>query len=83
MIAVEELFKGDEIVIAFAHLLSLDGDHIVMYPIFHCIVALGCHALSYLTFMVREEKVEPPSVNIKSFTSPEAAPLIILDASKR
>ena len=40
MLAGEKLFEGDEVAQRFAHLLSIDGDHIVVHPVVYHLAAL-------------------------------------------
>ena len=65
MRAVEELFEGNEVVIRLTHLLSGNGDHIVMHPIVHRLMSLCCHALGNFTLMVREHQIESAAMNIE------------------
>ena len=65
MTAGEEVFKGDEVIVALAHLLALNGNHVVVHPGVHGGFALCCHALGNLTFMMREDEVEATAVNVK------------------
>ena len=65
MVAVEELAEGDEVVVALAHLLSGDGDHVVVHPVAHRLVALGGHALGDLAFMVGEHEVHAAAVDVE------------------
>ena len=41
MFSSEKLLQGDEIAQGFSHFLSVDGDHIVVHPVFHGISAIG------------------------------------------
>ena len=65
MCAVEELLQGDEVAEALPHFLPIDGDHVVMHPVAHHLVALAGHGLCNLTFMVWEDKVHAAAVNIE------------------
>ena len=51
---VKEFIEGDEVAEALTHLLSVDGNHIVMHPIVHRFVTEGGARLSYFAFVVRE-----------------------------
>ncbi len=66
--ALEELLESDEVVVALAHLLAVDGDHIVVNPIFHRFMSLSGYTLSYLTLMMGEKKVEAASVDVETFS---------------
>ena len=68
MRAVEELIEGDEVAIRLAHLLSVDGDHVVVHPIVYSRVALGGAGLRNLALVVREEQVETSTVDVKLLT---------------
>ncbi len=65
MVSGEELLKGYEIAIRFAHLLAVDGNHIVVHPAFHGLMPLGRHALRYLAFMVGEHEVHAAAMDIE------------------
>ena len=65
MVSGEELLKGYEIAIRFAHLLAVDGNHIVVHPAFHGLMPLGRHALRYLAFMVGEHEIHAAAVDIE------------------
>jgi hypothetical protein len=39
-LAGEELLKGDEVAERLAHLLAVDGNHVVVHPVVHHLVAL-------------------------------------------
>src|SRR5512138_3793108 len=65
MITTEHLGLPDHIIITLAHLLPIDGDHIVMDPVTH-----GCHmiadgALCNLTFMMGKQKIHTATVNVE------------------
>ena len=63
--AVEELFESDEVAKRFSHLLTVDGNHIVVHPVVNGIVTTGSHRLSYFALVVREHKVHAAAVDIK------------------
>ena len=65
MVAGEELFEGDEVAQRLAHLLSVDGYHVVVHPVFHHLVALACHSLCYLALMMRKHEVHAASVDVE------------------
>ena len=48
VITREELVKRNEVTQRFAHLLPVDGNHVVMHPIVHRLVPLRSHRLGYL-----------------------------------
>ena len=41
--AGEELVEGDEIAERFAHFLTVDGDHVVVHPVAHGVMAVVGH----------------------------------------
>ncbi len=65
MVAREELLKGDEIAKALAHLLPVDGDHVVVHPVVHHLVALRRHGLCYLALVVGEDEVHAATVDVE------------------
>ena len=65
MIACEELLKSDKVAKRLAHLLSVDGNHVVVHPILHHRVALTSHSLRYLALMMGEHKVHTTSMNVE------------------
>ena len=65
MIASEELLQGDEVTQALTHLLTVDGNHIVVHPVMNHLVALRSHSLRNLALVVRENQIHTATVNIK------------------
>ena len=65
MRAGEELVEGDEVAEALAHLLPVDGDHVVVHPVFDHLVALRGHGLGYLALVVGEDEVHPAAVDVE------------------
>ena len=61
----EEFKQRDEIAQALAHFLAVDGNHVVVHPVAHHIIALGSCSLSYLTLMMWENQVHASSVNVE------------------
>ena len=56
MLPREELIQGDEVPERLTHLLSVDGDHIVVHPVANeWLTMLRCLSLSYLALVVRED----------------------------
>ena len=49
----------------FAHLLPVDGNHVVMHPIVHRLVPLRSHRLGYLAFVVGEKQIHASAVNVE------------------
>ena len=65
MIACEELLQSDEVAQALTHLLTVDGNHVIMHPVVNHLIALRSHSLSNLALMMRENQVHTASVNIE------------------
>ena len=65
MVTGEQLRKGDEVPEGFAHLLSVDRDHVVVHPVADATGASPCHILGNLAFMVREHQVHSASVDVE------------------
>ena len=65
VIACEELLQGNEVTQALTHLLTVDGNHIVVHPVMNHLVALRSHSLSNLALVVRENQIHAATVNIK------------------
>ena len=67
MLATEQLAQLDHVVVALAHLFSVDGDHIIMQPIpcGHFMVAY--HALCDLALVMRKLKIHTTTMDVKSF----------------
>ena len=61
----KELFERDEIAQTLAHFLPIDGNHVVVHPIFHHRFALTRHSLCYLALMMGEDKVHASAMNIE------------------
>ena len=55
MIAGKELFECNKVPEALSHLLSVDGNHIIMHPVMHHLVALTGHSLCDFAFVMRED----------------------------
>ena len=65
MAAGKELVESDEVAERLAHLLSLDGDHIVVHPVAHGTLAVGHGALTHFRLVVREQQVHTAAVNVE------------------
>src|ERR1035437_10997391 len=61
----KEFLQSNEVPQRFTHLLSVDGDHVVMHPVLHGINTIGDTRLGNFRFMMREKKVHPAAVDIK------------------
>ena len=67
VLAGKELRQGDEVVVRFAHLLAVDGYHVVVHPVCHHRMSLACLCLCYLALVVGENKVKTTTVDVKPF----------------
>ena len=65
MIARKELLERDEVVVRLTHLLSVDGEHVVVHPVFDGWMTHRGLSLSNLTLMVGEDEVHATSVNVE------------------
>ena len=65
VIASEELLQSDEVAKTLTHLLTVDGNHIVVHPVTNHLVALRSHSLSNLALVVRENQIHAATVNIE------------------
>ena len=63
--AGEELVQRDEVAKALAHLLPVDGNHVVVHPVFYHGFALRCHGLCYLALVVGEDEVHAAAVDVE------------------
>ena len=61
----EELVESDEIAQRLAHLLSVDGNHVVVHPVAHSVGSVVGHALGYLALVVRELQVHAAAVDVE------------------
>ena len=65
MTAGKKLVEGNEIAIAFSHLLALDGNHVVVHPVVHELVPHSGFCLGYLALVVGEYEVHATSVYVE------------------
>ena len=66
MFASEELIQCDEVPKGLPHLLSIDGDHVVVHPVaYHGFSALRGLGLSDLTLVMGEDQVHATTVDVK------------------
>ena len=65
VIACEELLQGNEVTKTLTHLLTIDGNHIVVHPVMNHLVALRSHSLSNLALMMRENQIHAATMNIE------------------
>ena len=65
MIAREELLQRDEVIVRLTHLLTVDGQHIVVHPVLHSGMAHRSLSLGNLTLMVGEHQIQTTAVDIE------------------
>ena len=65
MIAREELLEGDEVVVGLTHLLTIDGEHIVVHPVLHGRMAHRGLSLGYLALVMGEDEVHAATVDVE------------------
>ncbi len=65
MIAGKHFGETNYIIIALAHLLAIDGNHVIVYPVTGRHFMITDHTLGDFTFVVRKHKVHTPAMNIK------------------
>ena len=69
IIAREEFIECDEVPQGLPHLLSVDGDHIIMHPVAnHLSTVLRSSSLSDFTLVVREDEIHPSTMDIELLT---------------
>ena len=66
--AFKELAQVNKVAITLAHLLSIDGNHVIVHPVVNHIVSLRSHTLCNFTFVVWENQVHASTVNVEMFT---------------
>ena len=66
--ACEELLQGDKVAKRLAHLLTIDRNHIVVYPVACRVLAESSLRLRNLALVVGEHKVHTATVNIELLT---------------
>ena len=65
MVASEELLKRDEVTETLTHLLSVDGNHVVVHPVVHHLITLRGYGLRDLAFMVREDQIHATAMDVE------------------
>ena len=65
MLACEQFRQGDEVAERLAHLLAIDGDHVVVNPVVHALCSARCFVLGDFAFVVREHEVHAASVDVE------------------
>ena len=64
----EELLQGDEVAERLTHLLAVDGNHVVVYPVACRVLAhCGCR-LRNLALVVGEHEVHAATVDVELLT---------------
>src|SRR5574344_1620835 len=66
MAAGKEFIQRNEITQTLTHLLSVNGDHIVVHPVMNRLFSLRSHSLRNFAFVVREDQVHSASVYIET-----------------
>ena len=61
--AGKQLIEGDEIAEGFSHFLPVDGEHIVVHPVFHRCTVVARLGLCYFALMVGEQQVHAATVD--------------------
>ena len=62
---VEEFVERNEVAQRLAHLLSVDGDHVVVHPIMYHVVALRGYGLGNLALVMREDQIHAAAMYIE------------------
>ena len=65
MVARKELLQRDEVVIRLTHLLTVDGQHVVVHPVLDGGMTHRGLSLGYLTLMVWKHEVHAATVDIE------------------
>ena len=63
-----EQLEPMEVAQRFAHLLSINGNHIVVHPIFHRFFTVYYRSLTHFRFVVREQQIHTSAVNVEMFS---------------
>ena len=65
MVAGEQLRQRDEVAQGLAHLLPVDGDHVVVHPVMYPLCAPGSHILGDFALMMREHQVHAAAMDVE------------------
>ena len=65
MITAKHFCKLNYIVVALAHLFTIDGNHIVVHPVAHWRMVIADGTLCNFTFMVRKLQIHATAMDIK------------------
>ena len=68
MITSEELLQRDEVVVRLTHLLTVDGQHVVVHPVLNGGMTHRGLSLGYLALVMREDEVHATTVDVELFT---------------
>src|SRR5688572_30425750 len=83
MFTGKKLTQLDHIVIALTHLLSVDGDHVVVHPVAHRRVTVCYSRLRDLALVVRKLQIHTAAMYIKGFSQVFTAHSRALDMPAR
>ena len=65
MLTVEELLHSDKVAVRLTHLLTVDSNHIVVYPVASRVLAQSGCRLRNLALVVREHQVHTATVDVE------------------
>ena len=65
MVAGKELLEAHSVAERLAHLLAVDGNHIVVQPILHCVMSERTNCLCNFALVMRELQVDAAAVNVE------------------
>ena len=68
VLTAEQLRQRYEVAQALAHLLAVDGYHIVVHPVMHALCPAAGNVLRNLALVMREHQVHSSSVYVKYFS---------------
>ena len=61
----EKFRQGDKIAEALSHLLTVDGNHVVVHPVVHALGSALGHVLRDFALVVREHQVHAAAVDVE------------------
>ena len=65
VVAREELLERNKVVVRLAHLLAVDGQHVVVHPVLHGLMAHRGYGLRNLALVVGEDEVHAAAVDVE------------------
>ena len=65
MLAAEDLIQGDEVAETLAHLLTIDGDQVIVQPVANHRMTHRGDRLGNLTLVVRKDQIQSTTVDVK------------------